>query len=44
MEWGFFTPIIVTYAYICFSSRSSSPYGTPSQLARMLPYHAIAGV
>ena len=32
--------IIVTYAYIFFSARSSSPHGPPSTLSRMLPYHA----
>ena len=32
--------IIVTYAYIFFSARSSIPHGTPSTLSRMLPYHA----
>ena len=32
--------IIVTYAYIFFSSRSSKPHGSPSTLAGMLPYHA----
>ena len=32
--------IIVTYAYIFFSRRSSMPRGTPSTLTGMLPYHA----
>ena len=32
--------IIVTYAYIFFSARSSNPHGSPSTLSRMLPYHA----
>ena len=32
--------IVVTYAYIFFSTRSSMPRGTPSTLSRMLPYHA----
>ena len=32
--------IIVTYAYIFFSARSSKPHGSPSTLSRMLPYHA----
>ena len=32
------TPFIVTYAYICFSRRSSTPRGTPSTLSGMLPY------
>ena len=32
--------IIVTYAYIFFSRRSSIPHGTPSTLTGMLPYHA----
>ena len=31
--------IIVTYAYIFFSRRSSIPHGTPSTLTGMLPYH-----
>ena len=33
--------IIVTYAYIFFSARSSKPHGSPSTLCRMLPYHAM---
>ena len=37
---GISIPIIVTYAYIFFSPRSSMPRGTPSTLRRMLPYHA----
>ena len=32
--------IVVTYAYIFFSRRSSMPRGTPSTLTGMLPYHA----
>ena len=32
--------IIVTYAYIFFSSRSSRPHGPPSTPTGMLPYHA----
>ena len=32
--------IIVTYAYILFSRRSSRPHGPPSTLTGMLPYHA----
>ena len=32
--------IIVTYAYIFFSRRSSRPHGPPSTLTGMLPYHA----
>ena len=32
--------IIVTYAYIFFSSRSSSTHVPPSTLTGMLPYHA----
>ena len=32
--------IIVTYAYIFFSRRSSIPHSTPSTLTGMLPYHA----
>ena len=34
--------IIVTYAYIFFSGRSSIPYGTPSTPTGMLPYHSIS--
>ena len=33
--------IIVTYAYIFFSRRSSKPHGSPSTLTGMLPYHAM---
>ena len=33
--------IIVTYAYIFFSRRSSRPHGPPSTLTGMLPYHAM---
>ena len=32
--------IVVTYAYIFFSERSSKPHGSPSTLNGMLPYHA----
>ena len=32
--------IVVTYAYIFFSRRSSKPHGSPSTLTGMLPYHA----
>ena len=32
--------IVVTYAYIFFSGRSSIPHDTPSTLSGMLPYHA----
>ena len=32
--------IVVTYAYIFFSNRSSKPHGSPSALTGMLPYHA----
>ena len=32
--------IIVTYAYIFFSARSSKPHGSPSTLRGMLPYHS----
>ena len=31
--------IIVTYAYIFFSARSSKSHDSPSTLSRMLPYH-----
>ena len=31
--------IIVTYAYIFFSARSSKSHDPPSTLSRMLPYH-----
>ena len=34
------TSIVVTYAYIFFSRRSSKPHGSPSTLTGMLPYHA----
>ena len=33
--------IVVTYAYIFFSNRSSKPHGSPSALTGMLPYHAL---
>ena len=32
------TCIVVTYAYIFVSSRSSTPHGAPSRLTGMLPY------
>ena len=32
--------IVVTYAYIFVSRRSSRPHGPPSTLTGMLPYHA----
>ena len=35
------TLIVVTYAYIFFSSRSSNPHGSPSRLTGMLPYRCI---
>ena len=31
--------IVVTYAYIFFSHRSSKPHGSPSTPVSMLPYH-----
>ena len=34
--------IVVTYAYIFVSSRSSMPHSTPSRLTGMLPYRCIA--
>ena len=34
--------IVVTYAYIFVSSRSSIPHGTPSRLTGMLPYRCIS--
>ena len=33
--------IVVTYAYIFVSSRSSNPHGSPSRLTGMLPYRCI---
>ena len=36
--------IIVTYAYIFFSRRSSRPHGPPSTLTGMLPYITSAGM
>ena len=36
------TCIVVTYAYIFVSSRSSIPHGTPSRLTGMLPYRCIS--
>ena len=35
------TYIVVTYAYIFFSSRSSMAHATPSRLTGMLPYRCI---
>ena len=35
------TYIVVTYAYIFFSSRSSIPHRTPSRLTGMLPYRCV---
>ena len=35
------TLIVVTYAYIFVSSRSSNPHGSPSRLTGMLPYRCI---
>ena len=35
------TVIVVTYAYIFVSSRSSTPHGAPSRLTGMLPYRGI---
>ena len=35
------TSIVVTYAYIFVSSRSSMPHGTPSRLTGMLPYRCM---
>jgi hypothetical protein len=37
---GISIPVIVTYAYIFFSGRSSAPRDAPSTRAGMLPYHA----
>ena len=34
--------IVVTYAYIFVSSRSSNPHGSPSRLTGMLPYRCIS--
>ena len=36
------TFIVVTYAYIFFSSRSSNPHESPSRLTGMLPYRCIS--
>ena len=36
------TLIVVTYAYIFVSSRSSNPHGSPSRLTGMLPYRCIS--
>ena len=46
---GFPTRIVVTYAYICFSMRSSTPHNAPSAQHGMLPYryplsHGFGGV
>ncbi len=38
---GISIPIVVTYAYIFFSNRSSNPHESPSTLTGMLPYHSI---
>ena len=38
---GISIPIVVTYAYIFFSERSSKPHDSPSRRFRMLPYHCI---
>ena len=38
------TCIVVTYAYIFVSSRSSIPHGTPSRLTGMLPYRSIRSI
>ena len=37
---GVSTPVVVTYAYIFFSGRSSRPRGPPSAPSGMLPYRA----
>ena len=37
---GVSTPVVVTYAYIFFSGRSSPPRGKPSAPSGMLPYRA----
>ena len=37
----FFTPFIVTYAYIFVSERSSMRRRTPSLQIRMLPYRLV---
>ena len=39
--WGFPTPIVVTYAYICFSGRSRKPCDSPSTQTGMLPYQLL---
>ena len=36
------TVIVVTYAYIFVSSRSSTPHSAPSRLTGMLPYRCIS--
>ena len=39
MAGWFLTSLIVTYAYICFSARSTAAHAfTASPLGRMLPY------
>ena len=38
---GISIPIVVTYAYIFFSGRSSKPHGSPSTPTGMLPYHPM---
>ena len=40
----FLSYIVVTYAYIFFSDRSSNSYKSPSQPVGMLPYHSLAEV
>ena len=37
----FFTCLIVTYAYIFFSGRSSMAYATPSTQTGMLSYRSL---
>ena len=39
---GLSRPVVVTYAYIFVSSRSSMTHTTPSRLTGMLPYRCIA--
>ena len=41
---GISMPIVVTYAYIFFSNRSSIPYSTPSAPTGMLPYHSCESI
>ena len=35
------TPFIVTYTYICFSTRSSKARASPSTQSGMLPYRSL---